>query len=297
MGVLVTDTRIKPRVTVLMPVYNGQKYLGTAIQSILEQTFADFELLIINDGSTDQSRRIVESYDDPRIRLVNNESNLGLTRTLNKGLDLAQGQYIARMDCDDIAYPDRFVQQVNYMETNSDVVVCGGWVHIVDQSGATVGELRKPYGDMLRSEYWRPSPIIHPTAMIRRSHLGDLRYDTAVRFSEDYDLWFRLRERGKIDNVPMFMLKYRVHDATVTAQHRKEQLAETYQVFMQHTGIGFVSYDEFLTLIGCVYTINPVRRWLLSFKVAGAVNGRYVHLLKDDLSYAKRWLRNVIHGN
>ncbi len=115
----------KPRVTVLMSVYNGEKYLREAIDSILNQTFKDFEFLIIDDGSTDSSADIIRSYTDFRIRLIQNEKNIGLTRSLNKGLKLAKGEYIARMDVDDISLPIRFEKQVSFLDKYEDVKLVG----------------------------------------------------------------------------------------------------------------------------------------------------------------------------
>src|SRR5581483_9504087 len=117
----------KPIVTVLMSVYNGERYLREAIESILVQTWQDFELVCINDGSTDQSREIVLSFNDPRIRLVDNEQNLGLAKSLNKGLMLARGNLIARQDADDISEPDRLLKQVAFLEQWSEIVLVGSW--------------------------------------------------------------------------------------------------------------------------------------------------------------------------
>ena len=122
---------MNPLVTVLMPVYNGEKYLKEAIESILNQTFKDFEFLIINDGSTDNSVKIIQSFNDLRIRLIHNESNIGLIKTLNKGLKLSNGKYIARMDCDDVSLPKRLSVQINFMEKHPEIGVCGSWVKII----------------------------------------------------------------------------------------------------------------------------------------------------------------------
>ncbi|HKQ33129.1 MAG TPA: glycosyltransferase family A protein, partial [Thermodesulfobacteriota bacterium] len=116
-----------PKVTVLMTVYNGEKFLNEAIDGILNQTFRDFEFLIINDGSTDGSREIIKSYKDPRINLVDNESNIGLTASLNRGLSLAGGEYIARQDADDISLPERLEKQISILERNPDIALLGSW--------------------------------------------------------------------------------------------------------------------------------------------------------------------------
>src|SRR4051794_29608800 len=116
-----------PKVTVLLAVYNGERYLREAIDSILGQTFQDFEFLIINDGSTDSTREIILSYHDPRIRLVDNEDNIGQTRSLNRGLALAAGQFVARQDADDISEPERLASQVAFLEIHPEVVLLGTW--------------------------------------------------------------------------------------------------------------------------------------------------------------------------
>src|SRR3990167_9325600 len=122
---------MNPLVTVLMPVYNGKKYLKEAIESVLNQTFRDFEFLIIDDGSTDKSAEIIKSFNDARIRLERNVTNLGLIKTLNNGLTLSRGKYIARMDCDDISLPKRLSVQVNFMEKHPEIGICGSWVKVM----------------------------------------------------------------------------------------------------------------------------------------------------------------------
>ena len=123
-----------PKVTVLMSVYNGEKYLQEAIDSILEQTFKDFEFLIINDGSTDKTGEILESYHDLRIKIINNEKNIGLTKSLNKGLKLARGEYIARQDADDISMPERLEKEVEFLETHQDYAVVGAFAKIINKN-------------------------------------------------------------------------------------------------------------------------------------------------------------------
>ena len=129
------DKNIKtPKITVLMPVYNGEKYLKESIESILKQTFRDFEFLIINDTSTDESEKIIRSFKDSRIKLIKNEKNIGLTKSLNKGLDLAKGEYMARMDADDISLPKRLEIQVAFMDKNPKIGVIGAWAKVIGES-------------------------------------------------------------------------------------------------------------------------------------------------------------------
>jgi glycosyltransferase involved in cell wall biosynthesis len=133
-----------PRISVVMSVYNGEKYLRQAIESILQQTYTDFEFIIIDDGSTDSSREIIQSYDDKRIRLVINEQNIGLTKSLNKGIRLAKGEFIARMDADDISLPQRFEKQVAYLDSHPEVGVLGTYANIIDHRGKIINNIIFP---------------------------------------------------------------------------------------------------------------------------------------------------------
>jgi len=183
-----------PRVTVLMSVYNGERYLNEAVDSILAQTFTDFEFLIIDDASTDCTPEILRGYDDPRIRIVTNEENLGLTKSLNRGLALAKGEYIARMDADDISVPERLEQQIYVLEKNSDIGVLGAAVQYIDECGKPLQILKWPQKDTLIK--WKlcfMNPIAHPSAIIRRKLLIESGgYDEKITFAQDYDLWVRL---------------------------------------------------------------------------------------------------------
>jgi glycosyltransferase involved in cell wall biosynthesis len=131
------NKRSYPKVSVVMSVYNGEKYLCEAIDSILNQTFENFEFLIVNDGSTDRTLEILQSYRDPRIKVINNERNIGLTASLNKGLKIAKGEYVARMDADDVSFPHRLEQQKAFLDRNPRVAMVGSWAEVIDESGKT----------------------------------------------------------------------------------------------------------------------------------------------------------------
>lgn len=188
------NMRRDPKVTVLMSIYNGERYLNEAVDSILTQTFTDFEFLIIDDASTDRTPEILRGYDDPRIRIVTNEENLGLTKSLNKGLTLARGEYIARMDADDISLPERFEQQIYFLEKNSDIGVLGAAVQYIDECGKPLQILKWPQKDtLIKWELCFMNPIAHPSAIIRRRLLTESGgYNEKITFAQDYDLWVRL---------------------------------------------------------------------------------------------------------
>ncbi|ABY46368.1 MULTISPECIES: glycosyltransferase family 2 protein [Bacillus] len=212
-----------PKITVLMPVYNGEKYLRESVDSILNQTFTNFELLIINDGSTDSSMEILNSYNDARIRIVTNEENLRLIKTLNKGIDLATGEYIARMDCDDIADPKRLEIQLQYMEKHPDVAVCGTGVKVIDQN-------RKPWQisgspDLIRNCLYVRSCMIHPSVMMRTEFLkeNNIYYDLNYLHAEDYELFQRLSEKYKVVNLEEPLLNYRWSETSVSSLNASDQ--------------------------------------------------------------------------
>jgi glycosyltransferase involved in cell wall biosynthesis len=215
---------INPTITVLMPVYNGAMYLPEAIDSILQQTYEDFEFLIIDDGSMDQSVRIINSYDDPRIRLIKNERNLGLVSTLNKGIDLAKGEFIARMDCDDISLPERFEKQMALMSQHPEVGVCGGWI---EYFMGRVLVLKLPISDAeIKRTLPSDNPIAHPTVMMRTKVIKNLQvyYNPGYSHVEDYELWIRLAVVTCFANIPEVLLKYRIHPEQVGHEHAEEQV-------------------------------------------------------------------------
>lgn len=214
-----------PKVTVLMPVYNGEKYLREAIESILSQTFRDFEFLIINDGSTDNSVKIIESYDDPRIRLVNNESNLKLVVTLNKGLLLSRGEYIARMDADDISFPERLELQVKFMDNQTKVGICGTWIETIgDDSGIII---KYPTDSkIIQSRLLFDSPLAHPSVIFRKIFLERfvLKYDVNDLYAEDWSMWQKCSFIFPISNIPKVLLKYRISEQSMSRSNADKQL-------------------------------------------------------------------------
>ncbi|HUQ96893.1 MAG TPA: glycosyltransferase, partial [Chitinophagaceae bacterium] len=175
---------MKPRVTVLMPVYNADAFLREAMDSILQQTLTDFEFLVIDDGSSDNSLAIIKSYNDARIRFVQNEKNIGISATLNRGIELASCELIARMDADDIAYPQRLQKQYDFFSAHLDCALLATWAREVSESGEAIRteKWRRPfYYYNLTFECW----IYHPTVMFKRSAVRDVgAYSTP--YSEDY---------------------------------------------------------------------------------------------------------------
>jgi len=214
-----------PLVTVLMPVYNGAEFLEEAIDSILLQTFQDFELLIINDGSTDNSEHIILGYNDSRIRYEKNEQNLRLIATLNKGLDMATGKYIVRMDADDISLPQRIERQVGFMESNIEIAVAGSWIETFAPDTRVVQFVTDP--DILQIKNMFSTCLNHPSVILRRSFMvaNKLYYPCSYVHAEDYALWCEIiKANGRIGMVGDVLLKYRVHTSNIGVKHHDEQL-------------------------------------------------------------------------
>jgi glycosyltransferase involved in cell wall biosynthesis len=206
-----------------MPVYNGEPFLREAIDSILNQTFKDFELLIINDGSTDSSEEIIKSYTDPRINYHKNEHNLKLIATLNKGLALAGGKYIVRMDADDISLPERIEKQVAFMEKHEDVMVCGSWAESFGGDKILLHYLAGHEEIMFRMLY--QCHLVHPTIIMRAKEVKEFKphFDPAFIHAEDYEFFVRLGYVYKLANIREVLLKYRYHAGSVSQSHREIQ--------------------------------------------------------------------------
>ena len=217
-----------PTVTVLMAVYNGQQYLRRAVDSVLAQTFTDFDFVVIDDGSTDGSAEILRAYAaaDPRVRLIS-RPNRGLTPSLNEGLRAAAGRYVARMDSDDVCLPERFAAQVAFLDAHPDVTLVGTEVELIDPAGLPIRTMPQLWGDhasidrALLTKGW---PLVHPAVMFRRDAVMALGgYDERYRTNQDHDLFLRIAEHGQLANIPRVLLKYRQHFTSVSLAKSKQQ--------------------------------------------------------------------------
>jgi len=208
----------KPLVSVVLPVYNGEEYLADAINSILFQTFSDFELILIDDGSTDGSPKILKVFEqrDPRVRVIARE-NRGLVNTLNDAIDIARGKWVARMDQDDIALPHRLERQLEWLGTTG-ADISGSWVRRFGSSDKRLVKLRQT-DEAIKIEILFCSPFAHPSVMMRTELVKHLRYNRACEQAEDYDLWERAAEAGyKMTNVQEVLLMYRVHSGQISSK-------------------------------------------------------------------------------
>jgi len=211
-----------PRITVLMAVYNGERHLREAVDSILQQSFGDFEFLIFDDGSTDNTRDLLRTYDDRRIRLIDNGTNLGLTRTLNRGMRIAAGEFLARQDADDVSAPERLEKQLSFLDAHRDVVMVGSWYKKIDETGQPLGDRALPSDPTdLRFCLLFYCPFVHSAVMFRRDSVlsGAGLYDETIHYAQDHDLWSRIARRDSVANLPEYLLSYRIADLSMSSTY------------------------------------------------------------------------------
>ena len=227
-----------PRVSVLLSVYNGAAFVGEAIESILEQTFSDFELLVIDDASTDASFEVVTNYRDPRVRMIRNESNLGLTRSLNIGLASARGEFVARQDADDLSHRERLRRQVDFLDANPSVALLGTQAATLANRKGTGGSgWPKATGSLaIRWQLMFDSPFVHTSVMFRHrivwNELGG--YDETFRTSQDFELWSRLAVHHELSNLPEALVQSRPRSLSVSRSYAKDDVARVHGLLREN---------------------------------------------------------------
>ena len=262
-------------VSVVLPAYNSELYIKIAIQSILDQTYTNFELIIIDDGSSDGTKNIIQSFSDNRIRFFSNETNLGLITTLNKGIDLCQGEFIVRMDADDISLKNRIKKQVAFMQKHPDIAVSGSWYKAFNK-----GFQKKVKGysnpNILKGILLFNTCLCHPATIIRKNILDkyNFKYDLTYKNVEDYDLWIRISKVAQLSNVPEFLFLYRTHNNQISQLHTQEQklLANSLRKRFLNE-LGFIFSDKELDIhnliagnifINSKNQLNEIETWLIS---------------------------------
>ncbi len=272
-------------ISVLLPVYNAQEFLREAIESILNQSFKNFELIIINDGSTDHSEEIICSFDDKRIVYVKNETNLKLIETLNKGIQLCKGKYIARMDADDISMPDRLEKQYRFMESNPSVGLCGTWAKVINEKGEETGRIKNfTQNADLKIHLLFSVPFVHPTVMMKTELLKEEFYSTQYPHAEDYDLWCRLSRKTQIANIPEFLFKYRWHSTNISQTENSTQISIKEKIIRHELKFLGLSPDE-----------NELKAHQASFKLYFL--GKENRALSIDFKSVKNWYKQLVIAN
>ncbi len=221
-----------PAVSVLMGVYNEEKHLEEAIKSICNQNLDDYEFIIVDDNSTDISAEIAKSYEDTRIHFIQNETNRGLTYSLNRALEYATGKYIARQDADDISEPERLNRQVQFLETHDKVAVVGTGVYLIDDNGDVIDH-RVGYCNPDFEDFITKSHLVHGSILARRNVLEEVGgYDEFFRYAQDYDLWLRLSKQYQLANIQEPLYRHRIHNKGVYFSQKDE--SALYGIFARH---------------------------------------------------------------
>jgi glycosyltransferase involved in cell wall biosynthesis len=213
---------LDPSVTVLMAVYNGEAYLREAVESILCQTFTDFEFLIVDDGSSDGTANILASYSDSRLRIVRNTRNIGLARSLNTGFHAAKGRYVARLDADDISEVLRLEKQVAFLNAQPDVALLGSWYREVNSGGEVTNEATLPCNHIdLAWELLFYCPFVHSAVMMDRFRVSQLAgpYNESLSYSMDFELWKRIASQWRVANLPEYLVRLRSSPTSMTATY------------------------------------------------------------------------------
>lgn len=299
-----------PRVTVIMPVYNGRQYVGDSIESILRQTYTDFELIVIDDGSSDGTGEVIRSYPDHRIRLVCHEMNLGIPRTRNVGVRLAQGEYVAFLDSDDVAYRNRLERQVAFLDSHSDFAGVGAWASWMDCDGRPLRRVkRRPISSReIAALAILQTGIENSASMARTTVLRDYPHNEKLDLGSDYELWARIARRYKLSNLPEVLVQRRDHRQQTTkvkADSARLVLQTVHADQLSYLGVAFTAEDlERHSLLrgmqkrGFMPTSNYVdwaERWLYRLKDA---NHQAMKYPEPEFSHllSKLWLKVCWHA-
>jgi len=275
-------------VSIVLPVYNGEKYLAESLDSILAQTYRNWELVIINDGSTDSTENLILKYQDKRIKYFPNDVNKGIIFSLNRGLRESNGIYIARIDADDIALPYRLEKQVRFLSENPDYDLCGSYFQTIDSNGRLLKNVTFPANNRDAQSYLLlHNCFCHSAIMMRTGIAKDLKYDENFQVCEDYDLWYRISRTGKILNLPEFTTLYRVHDNNMSTRKSEIMFAHVNKInkrILDDLGIEYskseldvhsnaLSYNAFF--FGNPDRIRSLENWMVKLYSYLKKNGNY----------------------
>lgn len=292
-----------PMLSIVMPLYNAAPFVGEAIQSILNQSFKDFELIIIDDGSTDNSLKIAQSFSDKRIRIIHNDRNRGIVYTRNRGLQEMKGRYFAPFDADDIAHPDKFSIQLEFMEKHPEFGLVGTWAHHIDPQGNKISSQYKLSGKpesipvkMLFRAYFIQSAVV-----FRKEALPVEGYTTGFDIAEDYKIYFDIAKKYKTWNIPGYLIKYRIHPQSST--HREHTLfkyneKKVYEYIFKNLEIE-ITDDRFYCLQKIksdkpIYSTGELQEIFDFLQLIGKQNRRLLQYPKGRLQYelSNRWLKS-----
>ena len=292
------ENKLYPLVTVLMSTYNNEKTVSRAIDSILNQTFTDYEFLIINDASKDRTERVIKRFSDSRIRIISNKKNLGLTRSLNKGLKEAKGKYLARIDADDISLPKRLEKQVNFLQNNPDFILIGTSFNIINKKGKIIKKVEfnlnpeELYYDLIFQNMFAHSSVLFKLEDVIK--LGE--YSERLKYAQDYDLWCKLSKIGKIWVLPDILTKWCDDPSNISNQKRRKQQKIGKDIFVNNLKslkvnqnvIDNANYDD--EFIDC-----PKEKIKSTFDALLGINDKIIN--NSPSFYNKRDLKKVSYKN
>lgn len=300
-----------PIISIILPAYNAESTIKDSIQSVIDQTYKNWELIIINDGSKDKTESVIQCFNDDRIIYIKNDSNRGLIFTLNLGIAKSKGKYIARMDADDISFPDRIQKQFLYMENHPETILCGTWCKTFGEG--VKSQIKKMYetDKEIKDHFLFLIPVIHPTVLIRKSVLdtNKIIYDTNYRDAEDYKMWFDLMDFGSFYNLQEVLLNYRISKTQVSQNNNYIQIDSTRRIrrlyFSKKIGSNLYAEFEregvtvrFIKIIkkegkflhelkALYFSINPLDfKVLLYYIIFDSMH----YSLKDSVRFIKRFL-------
>lgn len=238
---------IPPSLSVLMPVFNSEQFVAEAIKSVLNQSFKDFEFLILDDCSADKSFKIINDFEkkDPRIKVYKNEKNLGVVESRNKLINLSKGKYIAWLDSDDIALPNRFEEEIKFLESHPEIGMVGAYPIIIDENGRETGKW--PFETdpkKLKIELFFHSPFLSSSVVIRKSCLPKDFYDSRFPVAEDFDLYSKISEKSDIANINKFLVKYRINSTGLSKTNTEKMEQLSAQVIKEHAERLGIDLDE-----------------------------------------------------
>ena len=258
-----------------MPAYNAEKYISEAIESILNQTFRDFEFIIINDASTDKTLDIIQEYakKDDRVIFLSNKENLKTSKTLNEGLAIARGEYVVRMDADDWSYPERLEKQTLFMDKNRDVVLSGSAIQICDSGLKTLNKREYPQtNEDIRKKIFRYNPFCHPATIWRTDIMKQVGgYDNNIPLTQDYELEFKVGRYGKFANQSMVLHRLRTHKKSSSIRHGERQELTALYIRLKATmeyGYSMSIFEKFylaIQFVSIFFVPVQVKFWIFNF--------------------------------
>jgi len=291
-----------PLVSVIMPVYNCEKYLKEAMDSVLSQTYKNIEFVVINDGSSDSSKEIILSYADPRIRFLENDSNSGIVFTRNKGLESASGEFVATLDSDDISLPDRIEKQVDFLNKNTDYGMCGTFFYAIDSNGKFLKKIEFPTSARdVMTFLTLGNCFCNSSVMIRSKTAKELKYREKYDIVEDYEMWRQISKRAKLANLPFYGTLYRVHGNNISVAKVNDMFARVKKINRQILTDLNIEFSEAelevhsnllnrnIAYFETDSQFNELEIWVQKFYKKLKSDGRYNNIMLYTL-IAKKWI-------